>query len=177
MAESRAHSFIEHMYLFVGVQKEAFPDGAQPSWGQHTAPLSGACGPGAAEPRHGALHEDHRVVQGQEETVGKETGQYLECREQVLTRHSHVVSPGELVQTAPCRGSQPDPHSACFAPDWVQTRRRATRCVWRCEWSAQQLLLLFQPGRTLCFLLRFLRHSVPSFLSSLPGLYMFAPSP
>lgn len=56
-------------YLLVCVQQKAVPDGAEPLGGQHAAPLSGARGPGAAEQRHSALHEHHRVVEHEEKTV------------------------------------------------------------------------------------------------------------
>lgn len=79
------------LYLLVRVQQEAVPDGAQPLGGQHAAPLSAAGGARAAEARHHALHQDHRVVHSQEETVGEEAGQNLECDEQVFTRASHFL--------------------------------------------------------------------------------------
>lgn len=56
-------------YLFVGVQEEAPPDGAQPRGGEHAAPRPAAGGPGAAEQRHDGLQQHHGVVQGEEQAV------------------------------------------------------------------------------------------------------------
>lgn len=78
-------------YLFVGVQQETVPDGAEPRGGQHGAPLLGAGRTGAAETWHDAPHQHHRVVQSKEETVGEESRQDLKRYEQILARHSHVV--------------------------------------------------------------------------------------
>ncbi|CAG12327.1 unnamed protein product, partial [Tetraodon nigroviridis] len=71
--------------------QEAVPDGAEPRGGQHGAPLLGASGTGAAETRHDAPHQNHRVVQSEEEAVGEESGQNLKRDEQILARHSHGV--------------------------------------------------------------------------------------
>lgn len=82
----------KELYLLISVQEEAFPDGAEPGGGQHGAPLRGAGGPGAAEQRHNAPYQYHRVVKSQEETVGEESRQDLQSHKQIPARRSHVLA-------------------------------------------------------------------------------------
>lgn len=91
------------VYLLVGIQKKAVPDGAQPRRGEHAAPLSAADGARAAEQRHDALQQHHRVVQSHEEAIGEEPGQDLKCDEQLRARRAHLLWRGSARVSAALR--------------------------------------------------------------------------
>lgn len=76
-------------HLFVGIQEKALPDAAHPLWGQHAPPLP-ASGLGAAQEQHHVLEENDRVIERQEEAVGEENWQNLQCDQQVYAEDAHL---------------------------------------------------------------------------------------
>lgn len=82
-----------HAHLLIGVQQKAVPDGAHAGRGEHALlPRASAAAAREAHERHDALHEHHRVVKHEEETVGEEAGQNLQGDPQVRAQHSHALS-------------------------------------------------------------------------------------
>lgn len=81
-------------HLLIGVQQKAVPDGAHAGRGEHALLPSAAAAAAARETheRHDALHEHHRVVEHEEETVGEEAWQNLQGDPQVRAQHSHALS-------------------------------------------------------------------------------------
>ncbi|XP_068111061.1 uncharacterized protein [Hyperolius riggenbachi] len=82
------------------VQQEAPPDTAQPLWGQHAAP-GPLAGLGAVQLEQHVFHQNHRVVESQEEAVGEEPGQDLQSYQEVHAEQPHgppppVMPRGEL---------------------------------------------------------------------------------